>query len=73
MNEKMDSKQSKNVTIEIRDAVAVIWLDKSNSEQNIMSFNLLSDFEKTFVTLENDDSIGLFSRFVVFSVTTASL
>ena len=57
MNEKMDSKQSKNVTIEIRDAVAVIWLDKSNSEQNIMSFDLLSDFEKTFVALENDDSI----------------
>jgi len=53
----MNSDQSKNVTIEIRDNIAVIWLDKSGSEQNVMSFDLLSDFEDTFLSLANDDSI----------------
>ena len=53
----MNSDQGKNVTIEIRDNVAVIWLDKLNSEQNVMSFDLLSDFEDTFLSLANDDSI----------------
>ena len=46
----MNSDQGKNVTIEIRDNVAVIWLDKLNSEQNVMSFDLLSDFEAVSYT-----------------------
>ena len=57
MIKNMNSDQSKNVTIEIRDNIAVIWLDKSGSEQNVMSFDLLSDFEDTFLSLANDDSI----------------
>ena len=54
----MSSETETNIQIEHKDGIAVVWLDKANSEQNILSFDSMSNFEEIFDGIANDDSLS---------------
>ena len=54
----MSPETETNIQIEHKDGIAVVWLDKANSEQNILSFDSMSNFEEIFDGIANDDSLS---------------
>ena len=54
----MSPETETNIQIEHKDGIAVVWLDKANSEQNILSFDSMSNFEEIFDGIAHDDSLS---------------